>query len=125
METHIKVIAIVFIILGILGLLTALMMLVSGAGVATAVLSQANTGDERAAAGIVGTCFTVAAVAFGVLALPTIAAGWGLMNRKSWARILTIIIAILNLPGFPIGTAVGVYALWVMFNDETKRLLAA
>jgi hypothetical protein len=43
----------------------------------------------------------------------------------SWARILVIILAILNLILFPIGTVIGIYTLWAMFNDETKALFEA
>jgi len=51
--------------------------------------------------------------------------GYGLLNYKSWARILAIILATLNLILFPIGTAIGIYTLWAMFNDETKALFEA
>jgi len=54
-----------------------------------------------------------------------ILAGYGLLNYKSWARLLAIVLAILNLILFPIGTAIGIYTLWVMFNDETKALFEA
>ena len=47
---------------------------------------------------------------------------YGMFNYKSWARILAIIFAIINLPLFPIGTAVGIYTLVIMFNDEVKSL---
>ena len=36
-----------------------------------------------------------------------ILAGYSLLNYRSWARILVIILAILNLVSFPIGTAIG------------------
>jgi hypothetical protein len=49
-------------------------------------------------------------------------AGFGLFKHKSWARILAIILAILNLILFPIGTALGIYTLVIMFNEETKAL---
>ncbi|MND03296.1 hypothetical protein D3C83_230510 [compost metagenome] len=60
----------------------------------------------------------------GILAIPSIIAGWGLSQRKSWARILTIILAILSLPQIPVGTAIGIYALVILFNEESKRILS-
>ena len=51
-----------------------------------------------------------------------ILAGYGLLKYKSWARILAIILAILNLILFPIGTALGIYTLVIMFNDEAEAL---
>jgi hypothetical protein len=35
---------------------------------------------------------------------------------------VAIIWAILSLFNFPVGTLIGVYMLWVLFNDETKRI---
>ncbi|MBN2433040.1 MAG: hypothetical protein JXQ27_16330 [Acidobacteria bacterium] len=58
-----------------------------------------------------------------LLALPGVIGGIGLLHRRNWARILLIILGILNLPGFPFGTALGIYTLWVLFQDETLCLL--
>lgn len=126
MDQHIKILGVLFIILGILGILVALLVFVLGAGAAATIASQAGD-DPEAAGGMLaaGGCMTAIAALVGILSLPSLLAGWGLMKRKSWSRVLTIIVAILSLPSVPIGTAIGVYALWVMFNDETKRLLVA
>jgi hypothetical protein len=40
--------------------------------------------------------------------------GWGLLDRQSWARILAIILGFLSLLHFPLGTALGIYTLWVL-----------
>jgi hypothetical protein len=45
-----------------------------------------------------------------------------LLKFKSWARVLASILAILNLLAFPIGTALGIYTLWVMLTKETEPL---
>ena len=55
-----------------------------------------------------------------VLALSGLAAGYGLLTRKPWARVLAIIVAILGLPNFPLGTAIGLYALWVLFPTRAR-----
>ena len=41
-------------------------------------------------------------------------AGWGLYERRQWARILAIVLAFLNLLHPPLGTALGIYTLWVL-----------
>jgi hypothetical protein len=53
------------------------------------------------------------------------AAGVGLLQYKSWGRVLAIIMAILMLFKFPIGTAVGIYALWVLFSHEGQEYYRA
>ncbi len=40
--------------------------------------------------------------------------GVGLLKRQPWARVVAIIAAVLALIKFPIGTALGIYALWVL-----------
>jgi len=41
-------------------------------------------------------------------------AGWGLLQRESWARMLTVVLAFLALFNIPFGTALGIYTLWVL-----------
>jgi hypothetical protein len=41
-------------------------------------------------------------------------AGYGLLNRAPWGRMVAIIAAIFALIKFPIGTALGIYTLWVL-----------
>lgn len=48
-------------------------------------------------------------------------AGWGLLQRLPWARILTIVLAFFALINIPFGTALGIYTLWVLLpagSDE-------
>jgi hypothetical protein len=52
------------------------------------------------------------------LALPGLVAGYGLVTRKPWARLLAIVVGILGLLNFPIGTVIGLYALWVLFPSR-------
>ena len=125
MEQHVKVVSVLFIILGILGIVAAVAFMFLGAGTAATILSQDDSNEARVGAAWAGGCITFIAVLFGVMSIPSIIAGWGLSQRKSWARILTIILAVLSLPQFPVGTAIGIYALVIMLNDETKRILTA
>ena len=46
-------------------------------------------------------------------------AGWGLLQREPWARMLTIVLAFLALFHIPFGTALGVYTLWVLLPAES------
>jgi uncharacterized membrane-anchored protein YitT (DUF2179 family) len=49
-------------------------------------------------------------------------AGWGLMRREPWARVLTLVLAFLVLfINIPVGTAVGVYTMWVLLPHESER----
>jgi hypothetical protein len=52
------------------------------------------------------------------------AVGIGLLSRRSqmWARSVGIVIAGISLIGFPVGTAVGAYGLWVLLSRGTSIL---
>jgi hypothetical protein len=53
-----------------------------------------------------------------LLSVPGLAAGYGLLTRKPWARVLAIVVAVLGLLNFPVGTAIGIYALWVLLQTS-------
>ena len=46
---------------------------------------------------------------------------WGLFEREPWARILGIVIGFLALLRFPLGTALGIYTLWVLLPESSGR----
>jgi hypothetical protein len=59
------------------------------------------------------------------LAIPGLIAGFGLLARKAWARILAIVAAVLGLASFPVGTLIGVYTLFVLMQDAAIVYFAA
>ncbi len=48
----------------------------------------------------------------------------GLLKRQSWARILVLVLGILNLLNVPFGTALGIYSIWTLTNKETEKLFS-
>ena len=122
METHVKVLGVLYIVLS--ALMTCLALLVIAvfgvAGVATA--TSASGGDAAVALPIIGAIGTLAASVLLAVSLPGYVAGFGLLKYKPWARILTIVLSVLHLLNVPFGTFVGVYGLWVMFSEDGARL---
>lgn len=80
----------------------------------------AITGDETAV-GILGFVGFVLGGFFSVIAIPGIIAGIGLLNLRSWARILAIIMACIGAFNIPIGTALTVYTFWVLLKDDAIK----
>jgi hypothetical protein len=72
--------------------------------------------------GLVGTAVGALMTALG---LPGLLAGYGLLKRKPWARVLTIVVGILGLVNFPVGTAIGLYTLWVLTQPQVTEYFAA
>jgi hypothetical protein len=60
-----------------------------------------------------------------VVSLPALIAGIGLVKVRPWSRVLGIIISVLLLFSVPIGTALGIYGLWVLFQPEARQVLEA
>lgn len=123
METHVKVLGILNIILGAFGLVAALIILLVFGGVA-GILGAAAHEDPDARVAIPIITIVGAGVFFLILLLsiPDIIAGIGLLQFKPWARILTIILSVLHLIHIPFGTAVGIYGLWVLLSGGTEQL---
>jgi len=55
------------------------------------------------------------------VAAGTAAAGVGLLEYRSWARVFAIIVAVFLIFHFPIGTAIAIYAFWVLFSKEGQE----
>jgi uncharacterized membrane protein (DUF2068 family) len=45
-------------------------------------------------------------------------AGWGLIARRPWARMLAIVLGCICLIHIPFGTALGIYTLWVLVPGD-------
>ncbi len=63
---------------------------------------------------MIGTLF----LAGGILG---VIAGWGLLDRQPWARMLAIVLGFLNLIHIPFGTALGIYTLWVLLPAQSEQ----
>jgi len=65
--------------------------------------------------------FTMLALYLLVKAIASFLAGWGLMQKESWARTLTLVMGFLELLHVPLGTALGVYTLWVLLAPNADQ----
>ncbi len=116
-ENHVKILGILHITWGGLLVFVGLMGFIFFAGIG--ILS----GDETAA-GILGLIGTIAVILMAVFGLPGILAGIGLLQRREWGRILALVVGFLSLIDIPFGTALGVYTIWVLMDDNVKRAFA-
>ncbi|MGB7294853.1 MAG: hypothetical protein WBC70_04625 [Candidatus Aminicenantales bacterium] len=116
MDRHVQLIGILWIVYGIIGLLFAFFVFLVLFGVSFIP----DTGDV--APGILRLIAWVSSLFFLVLALPQVIAGLGLLKRKEWARILTLIVSFFHLISFPLGTALGVYSFIILLKPETVKL---
>jgi hypothetical protein len=118
MNTHVKVVAVLHIALGVIGLIGAMIVLAIFGLAGGIAFSQ----GERGPAGIIGLVALCIGAFIVLLSIPGIIAGWGLLAQKSWARVLMIVIGALNLLNIPFGTALGVYTIWALINDDRLQV---
>jgi succinate dehydrogenase hydrophobic anchor subunit len=90
---------------------------------------SAGGSDDQAAIleQVTAQVMTVLTVLFAVLAFFQLLAaysGWALMAYRPWARPFNIVVSLFDLLSVPIGTAIAVYSLWVLFRPETIALFA-
>lgn len=111
MEKHINVVAALQIGFSILGILIAIL-------VYTILHLVGDFTDDREANFILSIVANAVATFFIILSIPGIIGGIGLFKRKEWARILVLILAVLDLFHFPVGTAIGVYSIWALVQPE-------
>lgn len=111
MEKHINVVAALQIGLSIL-------TMVIGVIIYIVFFLVGDFAEEQEAKFVLSIVSNVLIIFFVVLSIPGIIAGIGLFKRKEWARILTLIISVLELFNFPLGTAVGVYSIWALAQHE-------
>jgi hypothetical protein len=127
---HNKILAIGFAAFAVIfgGTFLLLMLTSLGVFVALGFSIASETGDStNAGIGIIGGILAVIfyGVLFAIFVFPVAWAGWKLFKLRPRARLWGIIAAILVLPIMPLGTALGVYALWFLFSEQGKRLQLA
>lgn len=122
MAQHVKVLGVLHLVFGGLGILGGLMVLLVFGGLAG--IAQLADRDPNVILAIpilggIGGVIFLLALAF---SLPSLIAGWGLLQFRPWARILGIVMSGLNLLNVPFGTALGAYGLWVLLSTGTEVL---
>jgi hypothetical protein len=122
MQQHVKVLAVLNIIYGGLGLLIGLFVFAVLGGIAGVVSTVDPSVDAEVAAPILGLIGAFVLCVLAIVSAPSIIAGAGLLYFKPWARILTIVLSAVHLLSIPFGTALGVYGLWVLLHGQTEPL---
>jgi hypothetical protein len=123
METHVKILAAFHLVFGALGLVGGLVIVLIFGGAAGIIGSTAPADpDARLAIPVIGLVGGIILLIILVVSVPGIIAGYGLLQRAEWARILTIILSVLHLLNIPLGTILGIYGLWVLLNQQTQPL---
>lgn len=124
MSTHVRVLAWLNIAMGFLGVGLALLVFAGGT-ILPAIIQTVAPDEADIPLALVQLIVTVITGVILTLSLPCLVLGFGLYNFRPWARVLGLVLAALNLLNVPLGTALSLYAFWVLLKPETEAIFKA
>lgn len=124
METHVRNVGLILFYMGIGMGVVALIVLISNGGFSGLMLTNDPFYKRKDIASIPLTrLLAVLYVVYGlVMAVPLALVGKAILKWRPWSKTTGMLLAAVNMLFFPIGTAAGVYAIWVL-NDLATDFL--
>lgn len=117
-DSHKKVLGILYVVSGTLTIFGMLMLNAFLSIIFSFAFSEADPNDRKVMELVMSIVQYVPIFVIIIFAIPTLIAGIGLLIHKPWATLVALIIGCLKLFSFPIGTAIGIYAIWVYSEDQ-------
>ncbi len=65
--------------------------------------------------------FVIIGLVLTAIAAGLACAGIGLLMYKHWGRVIALVVSALLVLHFPVGTAIGIYAFWVLCSQEGRE----
>jgi hypothetical protein len=121
MRKHVDLLGLLYIVGGLLNLLVGV-SLICLAGGAASLLVFGNREAPAFAAALTAGALAAAALLVLLWGAVHFWTGRALRRHESWARLLSLGMSVLNLFVPPLGTALGIYTLWVLLNDQARQL---
>lgn len=121
-QEHNRLISILFHVQGGLQVLAGLILVGVFVGMGGVFVAAADRQEQQVVGGIFLVVGVVVSVIVFALAALDFYAAVKIAKIQPIGRTLGIIIAILSVTSFPLGTALGVYSLWFFFGDLGKSL---
>jgi hypothetical protein len=121
---HNRLLSIFYFIMAGLQLVAAVFVFIMYVGIGGFMMSSSTREDEQMMGGVfvgMGVIVALIVLAFGAFTLLT---AFKVNKEQPIGRTLGIIISILVLLSFPLGTALGIYGLWFFFGDAGKTFYA-
>jgi hypothetical protein len=125
LAAHLDFLGVLFIVWGLLTMLVGVSTLALGIGAASLITSGGHGDGAQVAAGLTAAVFTALAIIAIVWGAAHVVVGVPLRLRRARARILALMLGSVDLLLLPYGTALGVYALWVLLSESGKALFVA
>jgi hypothetical protein len=121
-SSHVDFVGVLFIVWGLLTTLVGVSTLALGVGAAALIRSAGRGEGGAVAAGLTALAFTSLAVMAILWGTAHVVVGVPLRRHKPWSRVVALLLGSVDLLLLPYGTALGVYALYVLLNEQGKAL---
>jgi hypothetical protein len=121
-QEHNRLISILFHVQGAIQVLVGLILVVVYIGMGGVFIAAGDQQEQQFVGGIfviIGIVTAIIVFAFAALDFFT---AFKIGKMQPIGRTLGIVVAILSVLSFPLGTALGAYALWFFFGDLGKAL---
>lgn len=118
LDGHKKILGIVYIVSSVLMILGMILLNAFLSFLFSFVFNEITAEEQKLVEFIMAIVAYLPAIVLIFFALPTLVAGVGLLTKQKWATILSLIVGCLKLFSLPIGTAIGVYAIWIFAEDQ-------
>jgi hypothetical protein len=120
-DSHVDLVGVLFMVWGSLTILIGASTLALGMAAASLITAAADAGRGQFAASLTAATFTVFALIAIIWGAGHVAIGILVRRRRHWSRLAALLLSSVDLLLLPYGTALGVYALWVLLREESKR----
>ena len=123
---HLKTTGILWIIYGVVRLFETFWIFAIGRTFLPGFIEQITSGIDGLPPGfplarVITHGLEFAGFMVAIFAVLEFIVGWGLLDRRPWARICALVLAFLALLRFPFGTALGIYTLWVLLPSTSEH----
>ena len=122
METHKRVLGILYIVSGSLHILLMLFLSALFSILLPFIFEHAKLDEQWILLYIVPFVQIIGVITILLFAVPSIIGGIALLNKKKWGLTLVLILGCFKLFSFPIGTALGVYTIWVYSENHKHQV---
>ena len=120
-EAHVDLVGHLFVVWGALTILIGVCTLALGLAAVSLIPATVDAGRGQVAAGFTAGLFIAFAVIAVLWGIAHASIGVQVRRRRHWSRLGALLVGSVDLVLLPFGTALGMYALFVLLRDDTKK----
>ena len=107
---HVRILGWLHIVLGVIDLIMGMVAFGVLSGIGAVSGDPAAFGVMSGIGGLIGSLMLI-------VALPNLIVGFGLLrNWGGWVIVVAVILGVINLMNFPVGTAIAGYTFWIAWR---------